>query len=152
METDTRVILVATDFSDGSAEALAQAIDFAKRTNAEIEIVHVLELGLGEFPFGITSFGSDRGGLISYIEQELAKLADRATKMGVTCRTRMLEGTAAVEIVKRARDLDAGLVVVGTHGRTGLAHVLLGSVAEKIVRRSTCPVLTVPFSKRAAEG
>jgi len=72
METDTRVILVATDFSDGSAEALAQAIDFAKRTNAEIEIVHVLELGLGEFPFGITSFGSDRGGLISYIEQELA--------------------------------------------------------------------------------
>jgi len=64
----------------------------------------------------------------------------------------MLEGTAAVEIVKRARNLSAGLVVVGTHGRTGLAHVLLGSVAEKIVRRSTCPVLTVPFSKRAAEG
>jgi nucleotide-binding universal stress UspA family protein len=143
-------ILIATDFSDGSDEALGRAIDLAKQTSTELEIVHVLELGLGEFPFGITSYGADRGGLIAYIDQALSERADRATKVGVPCRTKLLEGTAADEILKHAHVIDASFVVVGTHGRTGLAHALLGSVAERIVQKSLCPVLTVPFSKKAA--
>jgi nucleotide-binding universal stress UspA family protein len=62
----------------------------------------------------------------------------------------MVEGSAATEIVQRARDLAADLIVIGTHGRRGLAHALLGSVAERVVQRAPCPVLTVPFSKKAA--
>lgn len=150
MKTSSRCILVATDFSEGSDEALVRAIDLAKLTSAEIEIVHVLELGLGEFPFGVTSFGSDRGGLVAYIDQQLAVRADRTTEGGVTCRTKMLEGKASDEIIRHAISIGAELIVVGTHGRTGLAHALLGSVAERVVQRSLCPVLTVPFSKKAA--
>ena len=145
-----RRILVATDFSDGSDEALTQAITLAKQTNGEIEIVYVLELGVEEFPFGLTAFGSDLEGLTAYVDRELASRAARAVKEGVPCQTKTLEGSASTEVIQRARHIGAELVVVGTHGRTGLAHILLGSVAEKIVRRSICPVLTVPFSKKAA--
>ncbi len=122
----------------------------AKQTNAEMEIVYVLELGVEEFPFGLTYYGSDLEGLVGHVDKALAERADRARKAGVVCQTKTLEGSAAVEIVRRARDIGAELVVVGTHGRTGLAHVLLGSVAERVVRSSICPVLTVPFSKKAA--
>jgi universal stress protein A len=145
-----RRILVATDFSDGSDEALTQAITLAKQTNAEMEIVYVLELGVEEFPFGLTPFGSDLGALTAYVDRELGNRAARAVREGVPCRTKTLEGSASTEVIQRARQIGAELVVVGTHGRTGLAHILLGSVAEKIVRRSICPVLTVPFSKKAA--
>ena len=73
-----------------------------------------------------------------------------AVREGVPCHTKTLEGSASTEVIQRARQIGAELVVVGTHGRTGLAHILLGSVAEKTVRHSICPVLTVPFSKKAA--
>jgi nucleotide-binding universal stress UspA family protein len=55
-----------------------------------------------------------------------------------------------MEIAKRGREIGADLIVVGTHGRTGLAHAMLGSVAERVVRRASCPVLTVPYSRKAA--
>jgi universal stress protein A len=150
MKTSPKRILMATDFSDGGDEALNEAIVWAKQTGVELEIVHVLEVGLEKFPFGLITHGSDMGALIAYIERELVERCERATKVGVACQTKMLEGTAAHEIVERARHIDAGLVVVGTHGRTGLAHVLLGGVAERIVRGSSRPVLIVPFSKKAA--
>jgi nucleotide-binding universal stress UspA family protein len=57
---------------------------------------------------------------------------------------------AVAAITQRGRDIDADLIVVGTHGRTGIAHAMLGSVAERVVRRAGCPVLTVPFSRKAA--
>ncbi len=63
---------------------------------------------------------------------------------------RCSRGRAATEIVQRARDIGADLIVIGTHGRRGLAHVMLGSVAERVVQHAACPVLTVPFSKKAA--
>ena len=62
----------------------------------------------------------------------------------------MLEGTTHEEIVREARDSAADLIVIGTHGRRGLAHAMLGSVAERVVQRASCPVLSVPFSKKAA--
>lgn len=145
-----RRILAATDFSAGSDEALTHAIALAKQSNAELEIVYVMELGVEEFPFGLTAYGSNLAGLLAHIDRQLEDRAARAQKEGVTCHTKTLEGSASTEVIQRARDTGAELVVVGTHGRTGLAHILLGSVAEKIVRRSTCPVLTVPYSKKAA--
>ncbi len=150
MTGSPRRILVATDFSAGSDEALTQAIALAKQSNGELEIIYVFELGVAEFPLGLTPFGSDLEGLMAHIDRELKRRAARAQKEGVTCQTKVLEGSASTQVIQRARDIGAELVVVGTHGRTGLAHILLGSVAEKIVRRSICPVLTVPFSKKAA--
>ena len=142
-------VLVATDFSAGSDEALAHAIDVAKPSNAEVEVVHVIELA-EEFPFGATYFDADYGALHAGVDEQLTRRAERVRAAGLKCDTKILEGSAPSEIAKRGRDTGADLIVVGTHGRTGLAHALLGSVAERVVRRASCPVLTVPFSKKAA--
>jgi nucleotide-binding universal stress UspA family protein len=150
MPTKPKKILVATDFSDGSDEALDHAIDYGQRTGASLDLFHVVEVPAdGGLPFGPAYF-EDQSALIAFVEQELGKRADRVRAAGLACHTRMLEGHAAEEIVARAREIGADVVVVGTHGRRGLAHVLLGSVAERVVQRSGCPVLTVPFSRKAA--
>jgi nucleotide-binding universal stress UspA family protein len=149
MTTTPKLVLVATDFSQGSDEALEAAIGLAQRSSAPLEILHVLELNAEPFPFG-GSYYSERGPLIAFIDRELAHRVDRAGAAGVVATGKMIEGSAAVEILQRARDIGADLIVVGTHGRKGLAHVVLGSVAQQVVQRSRCPVLTVPFSKRAA--
>jgi len=150
MKSSPRRILVATDFSAGSDEALTQAFTLAKQSHAELELVYVLEAAVDVFLSGLTAFDSEQVEIHARIEKELANRAARAREQGIACRTLALEGTPSAEVTRRARDIGAELVVVGTHGRTGLPHILLGSVAEKIVRRSTCPVLTVPFSKKAA--
>jgi nucleotide-binding universal stress UspA family protein len=150
METRTaRKILVATDFSDGSDEALDQAIEAARIDKAEIEILHVIELA-EEFPFGTTYFDADYGVLYSSVDLRLSERADRVRAAGIGCTTKILEGSAVNGITQRGRDIGADLIVVGTHGRTGIAHAMLGSVAERVVRRASSPVLTVPFSKKAA--
>jgi glycine betaine transporter len=149
MATSTKKILVATDFSAGSDEALAHAIDLAKQTGASLDLVHILEPEVEGFPFGAPYYG-DFGDQLTFIDRELAARADKVASAGLWCHTRMIEGRAFEAIVDRARVLGADLIVVGTHGRTGLSHVLMGSVAERVVQHSTCPVLTIPFSKRAA--
>jgi nucleotide-binding universal stress UspA family protein len=143
-------ILVAVDFSAPGDEALERAIELARQSQASIDLLHVIEPGGDEFPFGFTSYGSDRAGLVAYIDRELASRAGRVQGEGVTCRTGLAEGQPAAEIVDRARDLGADLIVIGTHGRRGLSHAMLGSVAERVVRRAACPVLTVPCSNKAA--
>jgi len=150
METRTpKKILVATDFSDGSDEALERAIEIGQPSRATIEILHVIELS-EEFPFGATYFDADYGTLYTSVDERLSERAERVRPAGLPCTTKILEGGAVAEITKRGRDVDADLIVVGTHGRTGIAHAMLGSVAERVVRRASCPVLTVPFSKKAA--
>lgn len=150
METSTpKKILVATDFSEGSDEALAEAIEIGKPSGATVEIVHVIELA-EEFPFGTIYYDADYGMLYANVDRQLTERADRVIAAGLRCTTKIIEGGAVPEITQRSRDIGADLIVVGTHGRTGFAHALLGSVAEKVVRRASCPVLTVPFSKKAA--
>jgi nucleotide-binding universal stress UspA family protein len=150
METRTRrQILVATDFSEGSDEALAHAIDVARADGAAIEILHVIELA-EELPFGTTYVDADYRALYGSIERRLSEPAGRVRAAGVPCATKIASGVPADEIAKRGRAAGADLIVVGTHGRTGLAHMMLGSVAERVVRRASCPVLTVPFSRKAA--
>ena len=125
MDTKTpATILVATDFSDGSDEALQRAIALAKQWGARLDLLPV--------------------------DRMLTRLASQVEASGVACTPKIVEGNAANEITDRARTLGADMIVVGTHGRTGLAHIVLGSIAERVVRHATCPVLTVPFSKKAA--
>ena len=150
METKTpKTILIATDFSDGGDEALARAVEIAKPSGAEVEILHVIELA-EEFPFITITTDADYGALYLSVDRQLTERANRIIAAGVACTTKIIEGSAVADITKRARDIGADVIVVGTHGRTGLAHAMLGSVAEKVVRRASCPVLTVPFSKKAA--
>ena len=149
MASTLKKILVSTDLSDGSDEALSQAIELGKQTGAFLEIVYVRELGSGEFPFG-PLYSEDASGVIAYTDLELARRRDRVTSAGLQCHYRCLDGIAAKEIVRRAEETNADLVVVGTHGRRGLARAMLGSVAERVVQHAACPVLTVPVSRKAA--
>jgi nucleotide-binding universal stress UspA family protein len=150
MTNAARRILVATDFSAGSDEALARAIDLGRGTGASLQLVHVLELGVEQFPFGPLFYSEETGGIVGHVDRELSRRADLVKAAGLPCETRMLEGGTPDEIVREARDGSADLIVVGTHGRRGLAHAMLGSVAERVVRHASCPVLTVPFSRKAA--
>jgi len=151
MTGETKRILVATDFSEGSEEALAHAIALGKQTGATVEIVHVLEfIDSGDLPFGLINYAGDPGAVAATVDRELSVRADRANASGVRCFTRMLEGSAYQEIVREAQESKADLIVIGTHGRRGLAHLVLGSVAERVVRHASCPVLTVPVPRKAA--
>jgi nucleotide-binding universal stress UspA family protein len=149
MATALKKILVATDFSEGSDQALSQAIELGNQAGASMELVHVRELGTGGFPFGPLS-PEDGSGVIAHADLELARRRDRVVAAGMQCHYRCLEGSPANEIVQRAGETNADLIVIGTHGRRGLAHAMLGSVAERVVQHADCPVLTVPFGKKAA--
>ncbi len=142
-----QTILVATDFSQGSDQALERAIQFAKQTGARVAIAHAIEPAI-EFPMAGTY--TDIGGYYASVDLALAARAAKVAQAGVLCTTKILEGSVASEIAAWAREIGASMIVQGTHGRTGLAHALLGSVAEKVVRQAACPVLTVPFGHRAA--
>ncbi len=137
--------LVATDFSEGSDEALERAIEIATPSKAPVEILHVIELA-ETFPVGLMDYGA----LYAGVDRELNTRAERVRRAGLACETKIVDGRSANEITKRGREIDANLIVVGTHGRTGLAHVVMGSVAEQVVRHAASPVLSVPFSKKAA--
>jgi nucleotide-binding universal stress UspA family protein len=142
-------ILVATDLSPESDEALTEAIALAREAGAALEILYVLELEVEQYPLGF-AFSGDHAGLMTYVERELARRAALAAEVGVSCSVKALEGNPTTDIVDYAEEVDADLIVVGTHGRKGLVHALLGSVAEKVVQRASCPVLTIPLSKKAA--
>lgn len=136
-------ILVGTDFSDYSARALSYAEMLSVKFEAEILLLHVIE----SFPYSVTDsmtvVGHDQAlvatanALMDNLKKELD---DR--KMPSTCF--VAHGRAYREIVKKAADEAVDLIVIGTHGRTGMEHLLLGSVAEKVVRLASCPVLTIP--------
>ena len=139
-------ILIPFDFSENSLLALPFALDLAKRYEAELLLVHVVD----PFYYVAAYAGPDpvRGAEILRAEvrsagNELIKLAEPLRQQGAKCRTLVKEGTAYIEIVNVARDEHVDMIVMATHGRTGVSRLLIGSVAEKVVRTSECPVLTV---------
>lgn len=138
-------IMCPVDFSPGSREALVMAAELARESNAQLVVAHVSEpsqwaLG-GEFQLAPQVIQ----GMVDSEGAELAKWKLHAKELGVKeVATRFLTGAPWDQIASAAReDRAIDLIVMGTHGRTGLKHVLLGSVAEKTVRHAPCPVLVV---------
>ncbi|MEZ5943733.1 MAG: universal stress protein [Planctomycetaceae bacterium] len=139
-------ILVPTDFSDFSNHAVRYGCEFAKRFNAELHLVSVVEDVYPLVPESgmlLPTAANYLNELKTAAEQTLATRPDSAWVEGVSVKREVLIGTAFLEIIRYAKDEDIDLIVIGTHGRTGLVHVLMGSVAEKVVRKAPCPVLTV---------
>lgn len=148
-------ILVPTDLSAESLQAIGYAIGLGKPHGSEIVILYVLEpvtfLPAGE----VMGPGPDLSLLMGeqrrWAKAELEKLSARLTRNRIKHRTLLGSGTAHKEIAAAAARLKVDLVVMTTHGRTGVSHLLLGSVAEKVVRGAPCPVLTfrpVPARKK----
>ncbi|HEU4342327.1 MAG TPA: universal stress protein [Candidatus Binatia bacterium] len=142
-----RRILYATDYSKASEPALQEAVDLAKQNNAELLVVHVIE------PVTPYVAGEDYGGAELYIRLEestkrdaqtsMRKLMQRLSRLKVKAKSLLLKGNAHEQIVKSAKGKKADIIVIGTHGRTGLSKLFLGSVAGRVVSSATCPVLTV---------
>jgi universal stress protein A len=138
-------ILVPTDFSETSDFATGYAIDIAFRYGASIRFVNVLEdlNYLAVYPEGYFDLPGPRQRLIDDATGRLAELVKQCETARVEASFSVLSGHAARTIVDEAATPDVDLIVMGTHGRSGFAHLFLGSVAEKVVRSAPCPVLTV---------
>ncbi|MCS6799006.1 MAG: universal stress protein [Myxococcota bacterium] len=146
---DIRRILCPVDFSETSERALRYAIDLAARLGADVRVVHVYQFPVYSLPEGVVLA---RPEFVTQLTTELGRQLDDLVRRhgghGVHLEGRLAEGVPWVEIDRLAGEMGADLVVMGTHGRTGVQRFLLGSVAEKVVRSCRVPVLTV----RGAEG
>ncbi len=140
-----RRILWPTDFSVLARVAFPYALKLAADAAAELVIFHALTPAESDVLPGITGRIWGRLERESRIrgEGQLRLLTDEAERRGVRARTALAAGVPFQEILRAARRLRCDLIVIATHGRTGLRNVLIGSVAEKVVRRAPCPVLTV---------
>lgn len=136
-----RRIVVATDFSEGSTVAARYAASIARSYHGALELVHVWHVP-PELMNEAALLGTDAISESRRRAEERLSLAQSALDLSAT--TRMLEGKPDAALVAHAAESRAELIVTGTQGRTGLAHVLLGSVAERIARTADVPVLTVP--------
>jgi nucleotide-binding universal stress UspA family protein len=143
---DLHRILIPTDFSKHSQNALAYAVAFAEKFGAELHLLHVVQDLAMFLPDGVTA-GPPLLPPVDQLTAAVRVALDRAIEENhlqhLPVQTHVREGTPFYEIIRFAKEKDIDLIVMGTHGRSGLVHVLLGSVTEKVVRKAPCPVLTV---------
>ncbi len=138
-------ILVPVDFSPHSERAAALAAELAKTFGASLTVLHVYSIPTYPLPEGyIIASPETVAELMTKISSALKEVKTRVLARGAPhVESLLVEGSAFAEIVRTAREKQHDLIVMGTHGRTGLKHALMGSVAEKVVRKAHCPVLTV---------
>ncbi|MGH2436706.1 MAG: universal stress protein, partial [bacterium] len=138
-------ILVPTDFSTGAEAALTWAVQLAELFGAQVTILYVLDPSLGAIAGLPAHYASmpAYGELLETIRSEAKSELEKIAKRFPTSKTLLREGSPRPVILDAATEIGADLIVMGTHGRTGLAHVFFGSVAEHVVRHSKIPVLTV---------
>jgi nucleotide-binding universal stress UspA family protein len=139
-------ILLPTDLSEHSAAATPYACSLAERFGAELHLLYVFEQHTGSTyvpGLPLPAADSDMQQLKQQVAESMADWIDDDWDSKHTVVRATREGTAFVEIIQYAKEQDIDLIVMGTHGRSGVPHLLVGSVAEKVVRKASCPVLTV---------
>lgn len=143
-----KVILVPTDFGEPSDAALACAVDYARAFGAQIVLMHAYEVPVIGFPEGAMVATAELSqGLLEAAKVGLERQMRTFSASGVSIRSVVKLGAPAPAVLETAAEVGAGLVCIGTHGRRGLPRMLLGSVAEKVVRTAPVPVLTVHASE-----
>jgi nucleotide-binding universal stress UspA family protein len=143
---EIRNILHPTDFSPLSLHALRYAEFLAERTSATLHCFHVVADArqyylADEMVLGTIDLQLDK--LVAQATERMKEFVSEHLKNAERVEWEIRAGQPFVEIIRQAKSKDADLLVMGTHGRTGISHMLMGSVAEKVVRKSPCPVLTV---------
>lgn len=138
-------ILLPTDFSECSAEAARVARLLAERFGSRITVLHVLDepaaldpMFRGDVPLELL-----RGRMEQFARESMDAFLSAHFQGFTDFDTILASGIPWREIIRKAREAAAGLILIGTHGRTGMEHVIFGSTAEKVVRMATCPVLSV---------
>jgi universal stress protein A len=145
MNISIRRVLFTTDFSAPAHSAQDYAVTLARQLGSELHVLHIVSEPLPlPGPHGTWIRPEDAlPGLVKEAEKQLAgtMAAALTEELKFVCAVRV--GDSVREIIKYSDENEIDLIVIGTHGRTGLSHLLIGSVAEKLVRMATCPVLTI---------
>lgn len=139
-------ILAAADFGACSEHALRYACEFAEAFGAELHVIHVVEppaAAYSEFGVGYVGVHGMEDDLKRAAEAKLSTLPGPQWQEKLSVTRDVLFGAPFVETIRYARENEIDLIVLGTHGRGAIAHMLMGSTAEKVVRKAPCPVLTV---------
>ncbi len=145
MSTFSRIV-VATDLAAPSAAAVDMAMRLARDEGAQLTLVHTFEVPVWAYaPYAMYGGGDLVAPVESAAQEALARELTRVRAVLPVATSVFRRGIPAVEIVAAAREANADLLVIGTHGRTGIDHLVLGSVAERVVRTSPLPVLTVKW-------
>ncbi|MFA4923110.1 MAG: universal stress protein [Ignavibacteriaceae bacterium] len=145
MELQFNKILVPIDFSDFSKSALKYAVTFAQQYHSKLILVYVMEpviyppdFSMGQITLPTVNFEMDKRA-----KEELDKLAETEIGSLVQVQTVIKTGKPFVEIIETAKEEDADLIIISTHGHSGVEHILFGSTADKVIRKAPCPVLTL---------
>lgn len=143
-----KTILHPTDFSKPSEYALQLACALARDYHARLVVLHVALPPVVIYGEGVIPV--EPQGYWDQLRAQLQRVVSSVSDLPV--ESRLIEGEPAVEILRLAAELPSDLIVLGTHGRTGLSRLLMGSVAEQVVRKAACPVLTVKMPLRHTES
>jgi nucleotide-binding universal stress UspA family protein len=145
-----KTILFPTDFSNGARAAMDHAISLAKDYEAKLILLYVIQdISIAEWYIPSTlSVGDLVEDMQKSAWQEMDKWFAEVSKQVKDVEKLVVRGVPFVEIIQTAKERSVDLIVIGTHGRTGIDHMLFGSTAEKVVRKSACPVLTVRIAGR----
>jgi universal stress protein A len=136
-------ILVPIDFSASSLKAVDEAVEFSRPYEAELILLFVVERMIYESPLLVIDSGALLENQARAAEEKLEEICRRLRKGGIKCRGLVESGAAYQAIVEAAKKVHADLIVISTHGLTGLVHILMGSVAERVVQHAVCPVLVI---------
>ena len=142
-------LLIPTDFSEYSMRAIDYGVEIAEKFDSHLTLVYVVEplLQAADLTWTTVDFEELNKAHKETAEKQLAKLVEERIPEGIRRDSVILFGKAFVEILKYAREENADLIVMATHGRGAISHLLMGSTAEKVVRKASCPVLTVKHPK-----
>ncbi|AFM27928.1 universal stress protein [Desulfomonile tiedjei] len=138
-------ILYCSDFSENSERAGRIALSYARTFEADLLVVNVINIRFLQHPalIGLPVYGDAVDSVEKRAEEQLREISERFKRQMPAVQTFSRKGIPGEEILKLAEEQSVDLIIMGTHGRTGLSHLLVGSTAEHVVRMAKCPVLTV---------
>lgn len=136
-------ILCPIDHSDCSKEALRYAVSFAMKDEAKLYLLHVIDIRSFDESIDAMSKQIPDDETLNQLKTKLLDCIPEEIRSGMDVEAIVVQGIPFAEIISTARKENIDMIVIGSHGRTGIAHIMLGSVSEKVVRKAPCPVLTV---------
>jgi len=150
MMKDVKKILVPIDFSDNSKKILKESVNLAKNFGAKLSVIFVMQSFADYSGFFVPHIPIDQfqNEMLDSAQKKMESFLEDNLEDSASCDRHITIGDVGEEIINYAEKIDAGMIVMGTHGYKGLERVLFGSVAEQVVKNAPCPVLTINPYKR----
>ena len=140
---DIKNILCPVDHSDCSKEALKYAVSFAIKDNSKLYLLHVIDIRTFDESINAMTPQIPDDKTLAQLKTKLLDCIPEEMRDDMNVEALVVQGIPFVEIISTAKRNDVDMIVLGSHGRTGISHMMMGSVSEKVVRKAPCPVLTV---------